>query len=129
MNSKSAAARTRAKQISLLPLVDHLARRYENDPARPISGAAYRAGALVRMMRKSQKLSQAELGRLISVSQARISEIETGIGVQGPTWELMERIAFACDATILLRSRSSEIFGNEAAESAEAPAWEAIAER
>ncbi len=110
MSSKSGVG-ARARRTSLMPLIDGLARYYEHDAERPISGAAYRAGALVRMMRKSNGLSQAELGKRIGVSQARISEIETGIGVQGPTWDLMERIAAACDAAILFRTHASEIFG------------------
>jgi transcriptional regulator with XRE-family HTH domain len=46
-------------------------------------------------MRKAAGLSQSELAERIGVKQSRISEIESGVGTQGPTWEVMERIAAA----------------------------------
>src|SRR3954469_11266551 len=60
-----------------------------------LSSAAMRAGDLVRSMRREAKLSQEELAARIGVSQARISELEAGRGQQGPTWDVMERIAKA----------------------------------
>jgi len=63
-------------------------------------GAAFRAGGLVRQMRRDALLSQRDLADILSISQARISEIEAGLGTQGPTWDLMERIASACGRTI-----------------------------
>ncbi|HYM31651.1 MAG TPA: helix-turn-helix transcriptional regulator [Candidatus Cybelea sp.] len=61
-----------------------------------LSSAGMRAGAIVRGMRRSAKYSQAELAKRIGISQERISEIERGAGPQGPTFELLERIATAC---------------------------------
>jgi DNA-binding XRE family transcriptional regulator len=67
-----------------------------------VSSAAFRAAAIVRTMRRASNLSQQELAERLGLSQARISEIEAGVGAQGPTWDLMERIADACDSKILI---------------------------
>lgn len=61
-----------------------------------LSSAALRAGDLVRGMRKEVGLSQSQLANMIGVKQSRISEIEAGVGSQGPTWDVMERVANAC---------------------------------
>jgi ribosome-binding protein aMBF1 (putative translation factor) len=61
-----------------------------------LSSAALRAGDLVRTMRKDAGLSQAELANRMGVTQSRISEIEAGVGSQGPTWDVMERVMAAC---------------------------------
>jgi DNA-binding XRE family transcriptional regulator len=74
-----------------------------------LSSAAFRAGSLIRTMRKSRGLTQAALAKRIGVSQARVSELESGMGPQGPSWELMERIARACSATILVSPTESDI--------------------
>lgn len=72
-----------------------------------VSSAALRAGDLIRTMRKAAGLSQAELAKRMSatVTQARISELEAGIGRQGPTWDVMERIATACGKRLGLLER------------------------
>jgi DNA-binding transcriptional regulator YiaG len=80
-----------------------------------ISGAAFRAAAIVRTMRKSRNLSQKELAVRLKLTQARVSEIESGVGAQGPTWDLMERIAKACDSRILISPHDSG-FAMDAAE-------------
>ena len=64
------------------------------------TGAGFRAGGLVRGLRREAGLTQGDLAKRIGVSQARISELEAGLGSQGPTWDLMERIATACGRTI-----------------------------
>lgn len=74
----------------------------------PLSSAAFRAAELIRVMRRAARLSQAELGKRLGVSQARISELEAGIGSQGPSWSLMQRIADACEATILIAPDKAE---------------------
>jgi transcriptional regulator with XRE-family HTH domain len=81
-----------------------LVQRLESDDNWPgkISSAAFRAGDLVRTIRKEAGFSQAALASRIGVKQARISEIEAGAGSQGPTWDLMERIAAACGRRIVL---------------------------
>jgi ribosome-binding protein aMBF1 (putative translation factor) len=57
-------------------------------------------GHLARRMREAadhgRGISQQELARRLGVSQARISTIERGNGPQGPTYELLKRIARAC---------------------------------
>lgn len=74
-----------------------------------VSSAAFRAAAIVRTMRRAGNLSQKELAERLGVSQARISEIEAGAGAQGPTWDLMERIAQACDSKILISPHDTSV--------------------
>ena len=74
-----------------------------------LSGAAFRAGSLIRMMRKARGLTQTALARRIGVTQARISELEGGLGPRGPSWDLMARIAKACSATILISPPESNL--------------------
>ena len=86
------------------PLAD-LVEAFEREDAslvrqKGLSSAAMRAGSQIREMRKRAGLSQAELGRKIGATQARISELEAGLGVQGPTWDVLERIAAACGTPI-----------------------------
>lgn len=87
------------------PLSDLIKRIESADPAlareKKLSSAAIRAGALVRAMRKDAHLSQSALADKIGVAQARISEIEAGVGTQGPTWDLMERISAACGKALV----------------------------
>jgi transcriptional regulator with XRE-family HTH domain len=71
-----------------------------------LSSAAIRAGDLVRGWRKAAHLTQGQLALKLGVKQSRVSEIESGAGTQGPTWELMERIALACGRTLGALPRS-----------------------
>ena len=61
-------------------------------------------GRLARRMRETadrgRGISQQELARRLGVSQARISAIERGSGPQGPTYELLKRIARACGVVL-----------------------------
>jgi DNA-binding XRE family transcriptional regulator len=86
------------------PLADLVRKMERRTPelasARGLSSAAMRAGDLVRAMRKEAGLSQSQLAKRLEVTQARISEIEAGIGAQGPTWDLMERLSAACGRTL-----------------------------
>jgi len=66
-----------------------------------LTSAGMRAGAIVRGMRRSAQLTQAQLARKLHVTQERVSEIELGQGPQGPTFELLERIAAACGMVIV----------------------------
>lgn len=88
------------------PLANLLARIEDDDPhltaEKGLSSAAMRAGDLVRTMRKEAGLSQSQLADKLGLSQARISEIEAGIGKQGPTWDLMERISEACGKVLAI---------------------------
>lgn len=81
-----------------------------------LSSAAFEAADLVRNMRKAAGLSQVELARNIGVSQSRISEIEAGSGTQGPTWDVMSRIAHACGMYLVPRisERKLEVYEEQA---------------
>jgi DNA-binding XRE family transcriptional regulator len=74
-----------------------------------VSSAAFRAGSIIRMMRRTRGLSQAGLAKSLGVTQARVSELEAGLGPRGPSWDLMERVASACSATILISRPESGI--------------------
>jgi transcriptional regulator with XRE-family HTH domain len=63
-------------------------------------GAGIRAGEMVRRMRVLANLSQKQLGDAIGVTQARISELEAGLGKNGPSFAVLERIASACHAEL-----------------------------
>jgi DNA-binding XRE family transcriptional regulator len=95
------------------PLADVLEKMEHADPhltaERGLSSAAMRAGDLVRAMRKDAGLSQSKLAEQLGISQARISEIEAGIGSQGPTWDLMERISVACGKTLGVAASSEDL--------------------
>jgi DNA-binding XRE family transcriptional regulator len=93
------------------PLAD-LIEEFERDDAslvrdKGLSSAAMRAGSQIRTMRKKAGLSQAELGRKIGATQARISELEAGLGVQGPTYAVLERIAAACGTPIKIAAAAT----------------------
>ena len=99
-----------SRRGSFAPLVDEVEqaqRRRGEEPS--LSGAAFRAGSLIRMMRKARGLSQQQLARKLGVTQARISELEAGIGTRGPSWDLMERLVQACGATILVSPSESDL--------------------
>lgn len=74
-----------------------------------LSSAAMRAGELIRAMRKDAGFSQSQLAEKLGVSQARVSEIESGVGAQGPTWDLMERISVACGKTLGVAASSDDL--------------------
>ena len=78
---------------------------YERD----FSTASFRAATLVRTMRREASYSQRDLAARIGVSQARISEIEAGLGKHGPSWDVMERIALVCGREIGLVPRSEDV--------------------
>jgi ribosome-binding protein aMBF1 (putative translation factor) len=79
-------------------------------------------GRLARRMRETadrgRGISQQELARRLGVSQARISAIERGSGPQGPTYELLKRIARACG--VVLSTKFEQPIGT--------PEWEEPAE-
>lgn len=95
---------------SFLGLIKDIERHdAEHGRAPVVSSAAFRAAAIVRTMRKARGLSQKELAERLGFSQARISEIEAGLGPQGPTWDLMERISRASDSKILILPHDASV--------------------
>jgi hypothetical protein len=71
-------------------------------------------GALVRRMREMADggagISQGELARRLGLSQARISAVERGGGIQGPTYGLLKRVARACGLVLqpILQPRGAD---------------------
>lgn len=98
---RPAEAHSHGRGRSLASVVQQIEQR---DPALVesfgLSSAAMRAGELVRQMRRHAGLSQVGLAERLGVSQARVSEIESGAGTHGPTWDVMERIAAVCGQAI-----------------------------
>jgi ribosome-binding protein aMBF1 (putative translation factor) len=74
-------------------------------------------GRLARRMREAaddgRGISQQELARRLGISQARISAIERGTGSQGPTYELLKRIARACGVDLAVRFEQPVARGTE----------------
>lgn len=62
--------------------------------------AALEAGKYVRALRKEAGLTQSALAARLSITQARISAIESGDGRDGPSYGLLKRIAKACDMSL-----------------------------
>jgi len=61
-----------------------------------------RAAELVKEARKAAHLSQSALAEKINVTQARISQMESGEAPYGPSIALLERVARACGGTLHL---------------------------
>ncbi|WP_314951951.1 helix-turn-helix transcriptional regulator [Bradyrhizobium lupini] len=105
-----AEASSKGRGRSLADLVERIERADTSLAAeKELSSAAMRAGELVRAMRKDARLSQSQLADKLGISQARISEIESGVGTQGPTWDLMERISVACGKTLGVAASSDDL--------------------
>jgi transcriptional regulator with XRE-family HTH domain len=73
-----------------------------------VSSAAMRAGRQVRQMRLAKGLTQAQLAAALGWDQVRISNIERGEGTLGPTFDVLQRIAAACDYDIEFKPRQAE---------------------
>jgi ribosome-binding protein aMBF1 (putative translation factor) len=86
-----------AKRGSFTGLIREIERDEARSGEQTVSSAAFRAAAMIRTMRQAKKLSQKELAARLGVKQSRISELEAGMGSQGPTWDLIERVADACE--------------------------------
>jgi ribosome-binding protein aMBF1 (putative translation factor) len=71
--------------------------------------AAARAGALVREMRLAKRWSQSELARATRKTQEQISQIERGIGLHGPTFDVIESLAKACGFQMLFVDTSNQV--------------------
>lgn len=49
----------------------------------------------VRAMRKQARMTQAQLAKLVGVSQPMIAKIEKGLGQHTPRWEMLGKISIA----------------------------------
>lgn len=67
---------------------------------------AQRAGLLLRTMRNAARLSQNMLGEKTGMKQSDISALETGSGKQGPTFDVVSRIADACGFYLTFATRT-----------------------
>ena len=78
-------------------LLDELTLR---DPSFAEGSAIYdlvsKVSSLLRQMRSSAELTQAELADKLGMSQGRISQIESGLPDHAPNLEMIARIAHAC---------------------------------
>jgi len=83
------------------PVADLLARIEQTHPGIAeeigVSSAALQAGQLVRAMRKSRDWTQTQLAEALGWDQVRISNIERGEGTRGPTFDVLQKVASACD--------------------------------
>lgn len=68
-----------------------------------LSSAALRAGQAVRSLRKSMGWTQTQLADALGWDQERISNIERGEGTRGPTYDVLQRIAAACQHELQFR--------------------------
>jgi ribosome-binding protein aMBF1 (putative translation factor) len=64
--------------------------------------AGLHAAELIREARKAAHLSQADLAAKIEVTQARVSQMESGAGPYGLSVVLLERVARACGGVLNL---------------------------
>lgn len=69
--------------------------------------AARMAASLLRAARMRHELSQMEMAQLLGVSQARISQVESGRVEDIPSLELISRFLDACGERLVLSSESS----------------------
>ena len=111
----------RGSFAALVEEIEEAQRERGEEPS--LSAAAFRAGSIIRMMRKAGGLSQQQLARRIGVTQARISELEAGLGSRGPSWDLMERLAQACGASILVSPPESDLAVDVSAPAGEERRW------
>jgi transcriptional regulator with XRE-family HTH domain len=74
-----------------------------------LSSAALRAGQLVREIRKSRGWTQTQLADLLGWDQERISNIERGEGTRGPTFDVLQKIAIACDYDLIFAPRMQAV--------------------
>lgn len=86
--------------------------RIESDPklrfARARAKAARRISGLLVAMRKSAKLTQSELAARIGVSQARISQVESGLIDHTPSVDFAFVFAAGCGRSLVMASAPLE---------------------
>jgi transcriptional regulator with XRE-family HTH domain len=81
--------------------------RWTDALANPSS--AKRAGLLLRTMRNAAGFSQARLGELAGMKQSDISDLENGAGKQGPTFDVVSRMADACGMYLTFEPKDARI--------------------
>ena len=62
-------------------------------------------GQILKAMRKNKKLMQNEISEMTNIPQNTISQYETG-KIQ-PTFEIIEKIATACDYKIIFKNKNT----------------------
>jgi transcriptional regulator with XRE-family HTH domain len=83
---------------SVADLLDRVEKRDPGfEEAVGLSSAAIRAGEMVREMRRARGWTQVQLADKLGWNQVRISNIERGQGTRGPTFDVLSKIAAACD--------------------------------
>ena len=78
-----------------------LADSEEARSAYDVHGDVLDVAELIRDMRNACGLTQAQLAELAGTTQPHISDLERGIGPQGPTVELLSRIGRACGNPVM----------------------------
>lgn len=65
--------------------------------------AAKRAGRLIKLLRKEERLTQTQLGERMGLSQARVSQLEKGEGPYGPSLGTLCKAGAACGYELRLQ--------------------------
>lgn len=99
---KSVPPRVPSQPIDLRALVEK--RGTEAVAAFDAKLAVLQAARLVREARAAAELSQQELAELAKTKQSAISDIERGVGSQGPTIAVLARILRACNSRLQLEA-------------------------
>jgi transcriptional regulator with XRE-family HTH domain len=73
-----------------------------------VSSASVRAGRQVREMRQAKGWTQVQLAKALGWDQVRISNIERGEGILGPTFDVLQKIATVCDFDIEFKPRQEK---------------------
>lgn len=67
-----------------------------------VRDAVMQAGRMVRAMRNDAGFTQTQLAERAGMSQAEISRLEAGLGRHGPSVEILNRLAKACDLRLVM---------------------------
>ena len=72
-----------------------------------LSSAAMRAGRWIREMRLAKGWTQVRLAQELGWEQERVSNLERGEGTRGPTFDVLQRVAAACDYELTFAPRAA----------------------
>jgi DNA-binding XRE family transcriptional regulator len=67
--------------------------------------AVTEVGLMIRQLREAASLKQGELAKALGTTQSSISELERGVGPQGPTFAMLKRIVEACSHEMAITMR------------------------